>query len=82
MTDTVTVNSVLHGERTFRKTGTRPYRRKDGTDTTLALWESRCIICGTPFEVATPHDIRTPQQTHSFGTVTCPKHRSSRRSKV
>ena len=32
----------------------RPYRRKDGTPTTLIVWRSHCSDCGQPFELTTP----------------------------
>jgi hypothetical protein len=47
----VTVRSRRHDPRVFRKVRTRPYRRLDGTETTLTVWETPCIQCGAVFEV-------------------------------
>lgn len=38
----------------YRPIYTRPHRRKDGSETVLAIWESDCSTCGEPFTVATP----------------------------
>jgi hypothetical protein len=75
MVDVIAIISLLYGARTFRKVGTKPYRRKDGTDTTLVIWQSACVICGAPFEVSAPAQAETTDQSRSFTIVTCPAHR-------
>lgn len=53
-----------------------PYRREDGTDTTLAVWWSPCAVCGKPFTLATPGAIGGDQsRTKSFGMRHCEDHR-------
>ena len=74
--DTITIKSRKHGERIFRRIGQRPYRRKDGADTTLAVWEGRCVVCGEPFELVTP--LRASKNSGSFGRVSCLAHRRAR----
>jgi hypothetical protein len=72
---TVTVASAIHGERTWRRLGTRERTRRDGTQLELAIWESRCTICGAPFEIATASSAKSVEQTKRFLTTTCPAHR-------
>ena len=45
----------------------RPYRRKDGTPTTLIVWRSHCSDCGQPFELTTPLATKGPNRR-------CPAH--------
>ena len=45
----------------------RPYRRKDGTSTTLIVWRSHCSNCGQPFELTTPLATKWPNRR-------CPAH--------
>ena len=71
----VTVPSGLHGERTFRRVGSAPYRRADGTETFLAVWQGTCAMCGAPFEITTPKDAAGPEQSKAFWTTTCKAHR-------
>jgi hypothetical protein len=71
----VTVASGRHGMRVFQLVGTRPYRRRDGTETILKVWEGRCVICGAPFEVATPENATGSK---SFEMTTCQVHRRAR----
>ena len=70
---TVIVMSRRHGPRTFRKIGSRPYRRRDGSETTLTVWQSACVKCGAAFEVATPAGVYNPRG--NFEITTCPDHR-------
>lgn len=56
--------------------GSEPYTRKDGTHTTLNLWQRPCAKCGEPFVVkasfcATPEDKRFK----TFGLIHCLSHR-------
>lgn len=39
---------------TYRCVGEEPYTRRDGTDTTLMVWESECAKCGQAFKFKTP----------------------------
>jgi hypothetical protein len=71
----VVAPSALHGERTFHFVGTVPYRRRDRTETQLAVWQSTCVICGANFEVTTPLHATTPEESTTFGTITCKAHR-------
>ena len=34
--------------------GVEPYRRRDGTETMLLVWQSHCAKCGEPFQCRTP----------------------------
>jgi hypothetical protein len=75
--DAVTITSPLHS-RTFHRVRIMPYVRKDGTETTIAIWCGACVVCGAPFEVATPAAVSRAEESHSFGVTTCPKHRLTR----
>jgi hypothetical protein len=75
MNDIVTVESSTHGKRTFRRIGFKPYQRKNGTRTTIAVWQGACTICAAPFEVKTPGYVDQPDQSKSFLATTCPDHR-------
>ena len=44
-----------------------PYRRKDGTPTTLIVWRSHCSDCGQSFELTTPLATKWPNRR-------CPAH--------
>src|SRR5215471_9353588 len=71
----IIVTSALHGERAFHYVTALPYRRRDGTETQLAVWRSSCVICGAEFEITTPLCVATTQQSTAFGVVTCKAHR-------
>ena len=43
MTEIVTVTSRLHGERTFHLVEMQPYRRMDGTETTVRGWQATLL---------------------------------------
>jgi hypothetical protein len=48
----------------------RPHtRRRERIE--LPVWQSTCVICGEPFEVATDGGITSK----SFAVTTCPAHR-------
>jgi hypothetical protein len=54
----------------YELTGTRPYIRRDGTETHLAVWRSHCADCGEPFE------LQTPGKSSRFEpNRRCPKHK-------
>jgi hypothetical protein len=56
--------------------GSRSYtRRRDGSETTLAIWQSQCVICGANFEVTVPGFVATAEQSKSFLMATCGPHR-------
>ena len=77
MLETVTIPSRRHGARTFHRIGSMPYVRKDGSETSLAVWRGTCVVCGEPFEVTTPTGIERAEQSRSFTVVTCPAHRKT-----
>ena len=51
----------------------RPYRRTDGTPTTLIVWRSHCSDCGQPFELTTPLVTKWPNRR-------CPAHHAPGRA--
>ena len=59
----------------WEKSRYEPYRRKDGTETRLAVWRSWCAKCGAEFEVTTPEGVVAAEQSHRLETRRCPKHR-------
>jgi hypothetical protein len=60
---------TFDGQR-YELIGDQPYMRRDGTETTLSVWRSRCAQCGEPFEV------RTPTASAKFvPNRRCPKHK-------
>jgi hypothetical protein len=63
------VSSALHGERIWRRIGTRDHVTRDGRTVLLSVWQSSC---GDPFEVTTPSSV---EQSNSFLQTTCPAHR-------
>jgi hypothetical protein len=69
---TFEVQSRRHGTRIFHHIGTRPYHRHDGTMTTLSVWQTKCVQCGTPFQITTPARAR---KSGAFGIVHCLEHR-------
>lgn len=63
----------------FTRTGEAPYTRKDGTQTTLAVWEASCVDCGELFEVKTPlPGTNGFAATKAFGRVRCDAHKQQR----
>jgi hypothetical protein len=72
--NTFKVQSRRHGTRIFRHVGPEPYQRRDGTPTTLSVWQTRCVQCGAPFQIKTPANARSSK---AFGIVHCPEHRRS-----
>ena len=73
----LTVSSFLHGERLWRHVGKREHSTRDGRTVSIAVWRSACVICGGPFEVATPIGVKAVGQSRSFETTTCSEHRLS-----
>jgi hypothetical protein len=71
----LTVQSTLHGARTWTRVGTREHTTRDGRHVILAEWEGDCTICGKPFRVLTPGNVSTVEQSKSFQMVTCAEHR-------
>ena len=48
----------FHDGQRYELIGTEPYTRRDGSETTLSLWQSECPVCGKAFEVRTPARAR------------------------
>lgn len=48
-----------------------PHERADGSATEVAIWYSRCAICGAAFSVATP----TSGDSKAFGRKHCDQHK-------
>jgi hypothetical protein len=78
----ITITSPAHGVRTFQRIGFRPYVRKDGTETGLAIWQGTCVVCGEPFEVTTPAAAVRVEHSKAFGATRCPQHRRQRKNKL
>ena len=72
---TLKVSSALHGERLWRRVGTRDHTTRDGRSVVLALWQSTCVVCGNPFEVTMRSSISSVEGSNSFEVTTCPAHR-------
>jgi hypothetical protein len=51
------------------------YTRTDGTATVLKIWSGKCFDCGAAFEVRTPRNVTSFDQSKSFQTRRCPAHR-------
>lgn len=63
----------------FTLVRTEPYKRKDGSETALAVWVGHCVDCGSPFEVTTPLPwTQGFARTKSFGRVRCDMHKRIR----
>jgi len=75
MTET-THQFTYRGQR-YVRIGVRPHVRADGTETQLAVWESRCPVCGEPFTIETTRlrRLREPNRR-------CPEHRAPGRPVV
>jgi hypothetical protein len=63
----------------FRFVSTKPYTRKDGTQTTLAVWASKCRHpgCTKQFEVTVPASA-PPENCAAFGAAHCAEHKLTR----
>lgn len=72
---TLTIPSKLHGDRIWRRVGERPYTTRDGRPILLAVWETPCVICGEPFQIALTPNIASVEKSRSFEVTTCPAHR-------
>ena len=72
---TITVTSPVHGERTWQRTGTRPYVNRKGESAPLAAWQTPCVVCGAPFEITIPAKYNSPDKSNAFQMTTCPDHR-------
>jgi hypothetical protein len=51
----------------------RPYRRRDGGETFVMAWRTRCVVCGAEFEATIPQD------KFEKASRRCPQHRRSRK---
>ncbi len=76
MTDaTITIPSILQGERIWRRVGARNHVTRDGRPVVLAVWETPCAICREPFQIATLPQYVSAKQSKVFEAATCPRHR-------
>ena len=57
---------MVQGQR-YVLVGTEPFRRNDGTSTTLLKWASHCPVCADAFVASTPLKTR-------YISRRCPKH--------
>ena len=71
------IEFTYHGQ-CYRRVGTRPLVRADGTTTRLPIWESRCPVCGEPFEITTTARLRRLREPNRR----CPQHRAPGRRVV
>jgi hypothetical protein len=69
---TIEIASRLHGPRKWTRLAVEA-RRAPGVQVVREHWESRCVVCGSPFVI-----IMRPKGGHGFEIVTCPEHRLSR----
>ncbi|MHA6905465.1 hypothetical protein JK151_08935 [Ralstonia syzygii subsp. celebesensis] len=60
--------------RVWRRIGTEPYIRKDGSETVLVVWETGCAVCGTLIQIRTPVDFST---TKAFLRKHCDAHKKA-----
>lgn len=49
---------VVYKGQLYRRIAMRPHIRSDGTVTELAIWESRCPVCGEKFAITTSRTTR------------------------
>jgi hypothetical protein len=68
------MTTPVHGQRIWRRIGEREHTTRDGRNVRLAVWESRCEVCGEPFQAAMLNGI-TPAQSKAFELATCKRHR-------
>jgi hypothetical protein len=47
---------MLQGQR-YECKAIEPYTRKDGVQSSIALWATHCATCGQPFELATALNV-------------------------
>ena len=52
----------------FELVEVRPHRRRDGRDSLVLIWRSRCLVCGAVFTA------RAPQRKLKYPTRRCPEH--------
>lgn len=74
---TICVASKRHGPRFWTRVRIAPHIRKDGAETSVAVWRGRCVVCGGEFEILTPANVTACADSGngSFALVTCHKHR-------
>ena len=61
---------------------TAPYRRTDGGETELSVWQSECPVCGEVFEVRTPGRAQKFEPNRRCGKHKRPGVRVNRRHKA
>lgn len=60
---------------TYRLAGFKPYVRKwDGAKITLAIWETKCLVCGVVVSVTSPLSAMHSKK-FTPGTRRCEAHR-------
>lgn len=57
--------------RTFYWLANVPYQRADGSATEVAIWHSKCAVCGAAFSITTP----TNGESKAFGRKHCDDHK-------
>jgi rRNA maturation protein Nop10 len=62
-------NGLYDGQH-YELVRTEAYTRRDGSETTLSVWQSECPVCGEAFEVRTPARARKFEPNRR-----CGKHR-------
>jgi hypothetical protein len=72
------ISSNLHGERLWRRIATRGHVTRRGRATRLAIWQTACVICDGPFEIATRFRASSIDDDPGFRLTTCLEHRMSR----
>jgi hypothetical protein len=72
---TITIPSILQGERIWRRVGERDHVTRDGRAMVLAVWETPCAVCREPFQIATPPHYISAEHSKVFEAATCPRHR-------
>ncbi len=77
--ESITVQSSIHGKRTWRRIGERDHVTRDGRRVVLAVWETPCVVCGEAFTIATLTRVTSAEKNPSFLMITCPNHRMTRR---
>ena len=72
MAQTLTMPSLIHGERTWRRVGKKPYTTLAGRAIELVIWQTECTVCGATFTVTAPNDRNRHER--ALSRTTCPAH--------
>lgn len=68
--------------RVFDLEAARPYQRRDGTASSIAIWRGACRLCGAPFETTTSGSLVVVLASKGFSRVHCDAHKLRRRPKA